>query len=335
MQRKHVTIYDIAKRAGTSPSTVGAVMNGSWKARRISEARAEEIQRLARDMGYAINLQASALRKERSRIIGMILPMHDNRYFSSISQTFEREARARGLFPVISSTLRDPAIEVEAVKTLLSYRVERIVCTGATDPDSIAEICRARGVPTYNFDLPGSLAPSVISDNYQGARELTDRLIVEVRSRDGDPRRLLFVGGRPSDHNTMQRIKGFSDAIEAASGPVEPGNVLACGYAAAKAAAAIEGYLETHDMPPGIFVNSTIALEGVMNWFGRNGLERLQQLAFGCFDWDPFAALISPNITMVRQDVPTMIEALFEIIDKDEADPGILIKIPPVIVEND
>ncbi len=63
MRRKNVTISDIAQRAGTSASTVGAVMNGSWRARRISEARATAIRAIADEMGYAPNMQASALRR--------------------------------------------------------------------------------------------------------------------------------------------------------------------------------------------------------------------------------------------------------------------------------
>lgn len=332
--RKNVTIYDIARRAGTSPSTVGSVMNGSWRSRRISEARADSIKKIADEMGYSVNLQASALRKEKSHIVGMIVPMHENRYFSSISQAFETYARERGLFPVISSTLRDPRIEEDAVRLFLDYQVERIICTGATDPDTIADICRSRGVPTINLDLPGSKAPSVISDNYAGALSMTGELIRTLNSKgtmDGD---LLFVGGRPNDHATGERVRGFLEANRQAGRPVRDKELLLCGYAAVKAEAALARYFETADrMPSGIFVNSTISLEGVMNWFRANGLDRLSTLAFGCFDWDPFAALMLPDIIMVRQDVPKIVETLFRLIDDDVSDAGVLIQIPPSIIK--
>lgn len=330
---KNVTIYDIALKAGTSPSTVGSVMNGSWRSRRISEARAEEIRKLADEMGYSVNLHASSLRKERSKIIGMIVPMHDNRYFSSISQAFEEKARERGLFPIISSTLRDPKIEEEAVRLLLNYQVEKIICTGATDPDSIYELCAPRGVQTYNLDLPGSRAPSVISDNYAGARKLTEALIRKLGPDRPSDSELVFVGGRPNDHNTKERIRGFLDAAMASNIRVTDAHVMPCGYAASKAEQAIRSYHETHaKRPVGLFVNSTISLEGILNWFQASGLEHIDDYAFGCFDWDPFAAMINSNIIMVRQDVRAMVDRLFCLIDLDQTDTATSF-IPPILLE--
>jgi LacI family fructose operon transcriptional repressor len=166
---KRTTIYDLAALSGSSASAVSAVLNGNWKKRRISQQTAEKITKLAEEHGYALNMQASVLRKERSKIIGMLVPKYDNRYFGSIAEQFEGMARERGLFPIITCTRRDPELELEAARAMLSYQVDCLIATGATDPDRIADICLAAGVPTINLDLPGSNAPSVISDNYLGA----------------------------------------------------------------------------------------------------------------------------------------------------------------------
>ena len=330
---KNVTIYDIAKRAKISPSTVGSVMNGTWKKRRISGARAIEIKKIADDMGYSMNLQASSLRKDRSRIIGMILPMHDNRYFSSISQIFEEKARARGLFPIISSTLRDPNVEEEAVRLLLNYQVERIVCTGATDPDNIAKICHNRGVQTYNLDLPGTKAPSVISDNYQGSLTLTSELINRVRAKGQAKKRIVFIGGRAIDHNTKERIRGFRDSLVSAGFEINEEDIQTCGYAAGKAEAVLDEYLKNNkQLPAGIFVNSTISLEGIIRWFNLQGFDQLNSIALGCFDWDPFAALVHPDLLMIRQNVPKMLSSIFNLIDQEETNPDILIQISPDVL---
>ena len=158
-QTKRTTIYDLAELAGTSASAVSAVLNGNWKKRRISVKLAEKITKLAEEQGYALNMQASVLRRDRSKIIGMIVPKYDNRYFASIVEQFEMLARARGLFPIITCTQRDPALEVEAARAMLSYQVDCLVATGATDPDRIVDLCAAAGVRTINLDLPGSRAP--------------------------------------------------------------------------------------------------------------------------------------------------------------------------------
>lgn len=334
LNEKKVTIYDIAKLANTSASTVGSVLNGTWKARRISRTMAEKIQKMADESGYSVNMQARALRRKRSGIIGMIVPMYDNRYFSSISQLFEQEARSRNLFPMISCTLRDPELELEAVRLMLSYRVEQIVCTGATDPDKITELCHSRGVPTFNLDLPGTSAPSVISDNYSGAFDLTTELLTVLSAKpDNGDDEIIFIGGRNSDHNTKERIRGFFDANRKFGKQPKKDNVLAWGYAADKAEEAISTIVQnTGKLPNGIFVNSTISLEGVMNWFRNNRLDDLDKIALGCFDWDPFAIFLGSHILMVRQNVPEMMRQLFKMIDDREFVPNHLVQIKPTIV---
>ncbi|HSX74146.1 MAG TPA: LacI family DNA-binding transcriptional regulator, partial [Shinella sp.] len=261
-QTKRTTIYDLAELAGTSASAVSAVLNGNWKKRRISVKLAEKITKLAEEQGYALNMQASVLRRDRSKIIGMIVPKYDNRYFASIVEQFEMLARARGLFPIITCTQRDPALEVEAARAMLSYQVDCLVATGATDPDRIVDLCAAAGVRTINLDLPGSRAPSIISDNYGGALELTRRVLVNCEREFGEKSPLLFVGGRGSDHNTMERVRGFRDAHGEAGVPVDETLVMTCGYAPEKAENAMKLLAERKNpLPRGMFVNSTISLE--------------------------------------------------------------------------
>ncbi|MBB5535930.1 substrate-binding domain-containing protein [Rhizobium giardinii] len=332
-QPKRPTIYDLAELAGTSASAVSAVLNGNWKKRRISAKLAEKITKLAEEQGYALNMQASALRRDRSRIIGMIVPKYDNRYFGSIVEQFEALARERGLFPIVTCTRRDPALELEAARAMLSYQVDCLIATGATDPDRVMDLCSAAGVRTINLDLPGSRAPSVISDNYGGALELTRRVLANCEKEYGEKTPLLFVGGRGSDHNTVERVRGFRNAHAQAGIAVDERLMLTCGYAPEKAENAMNQLAErTSNLPRGMFVNSTISLEGVMHWIRRSGHYADGMPQLGCFDWDPFVAMLGDHIEMMRQDVPKMLEAVFSIIDSGVTDPTV-VQIPP-IVEN-
>jgi LacI family fructose operon transcriptional repressor len=332
---KKTTIYDLAELAGTSASAVSAVLNGNWKKRRISSQLAERITRLAEEQGYAVNMQARLLRREKSKIIGMIVPKYDNRYFGSIVETFETMARERGLFPIITCTRRDPELEIEAARTMLSYQVEWLISTGATDPDRITDICSAAGVRSLNLDLPGSKAPSIISDNFQGARELTRRILINSERKLGSAHPLLFIGGRGSDHNTAERVRGFRTAHAEIGVPVDENHILTCGYAPEKAESSLQALAESEGrLPNGMFVNSTISLEGVMRWIKRSHHYLGRSPVIGCFDWDPFAALLADEIEMVRQDVQGMLDAVFGIIDQGSSSEA-LIEIPPVFVDGD
>jgi hypothetical protein len=101
----------------------------------------------------------------------------DNRFFSEMSRAFEGLARKRHWYPIVMSTLRDPALELETDSTLISYRIEYLVVTGATDPDSVSQACRNHGIAHVNVELPGTTAASVISDNYWDAQRFTLALI--------------------------------------------------------------------------------------------------------------------------------------------------------------
>ena len=309
---RRTTIYDLADLAGTSPSAVSSVLNGSWKKRRISQKLAEKITRIAEEQGYSVNIQASVLRREKSNIIGMLIPKYDNRYFGAIAEQFETMARARGLFPVITCTQRDPDLEIAAAKELLSYQVDCLIATGATDPDRISALCSAAGVRTINLDLPGTKAPSVISDNFAGARDLAN-LILDHQETPSAP--LLFIGGRESDHNTSERVRGFVAAHEDRGMSVDSSLILTCGYAAEKAEAALTAF--DGPVPRGLFVNSTITLEGVVRWLYSQSREARAAIRYGCFDWDPFAALLPANVGMARQDVVSMLELAFRLLDAE------------------
>ena len=328
---KKTTIYNLADLAGTSAGTVSAVINGNWKKRRISRKMAERVLKLAEEHGFALNMQARALSREKSGIIGMIVPMYDNRYFSSIAQEFEARARYTGYFPIVTCTRRDPDLEVAAARAMLGYQVERLICTGATDPDRIHDLCAAAGVPTLNLDLPGTKASSVISDNYKGALELTDSLLAVKASAQPT---VLFIGGRATDHNTSERIKGFHEACKKGGVPEADIHVLPCGYAAQKARSAYVDWAKAQKTTPDIlFVNSTISLEGLLPLLDANA-DGDPQIIVGCFDWDPFAARTNLEMRMVKQDVGSMLGALFDLFREPKGDIR-LIQIPTIVQGKD
>ena len=334
MRKRKSTIYDLAALAGVSASTVSAVLSGNWKVRRIAEATAKKVERLAAAQRYSMNRQASGLRKSRSGLIGMIIPMHDNRFFSGMSQAFERLARERHWYPIVVSTLRDPMLELETVRTLISYRIEYLVVAGATDPDSVSRVCEAHGIAHVNVDLPRTRATSVISDNYWGAQQLTTALIdrskpLRARLRN----KAYFVGGIASDYATRRRMEGFADVVTARFGHVERNQIDACGYEGELAETALRSlYRRIDGLPRALFINSTIALEGVVRFLKTRPADELARCAFGCYDWDPFASVLSFPLLMVRQNVEGLLGEAFRIIDSKSFREKRLIEIRPELL---
>ncbi|SAL77442.1 LacI family DNA-binding transcriptional regulator [Caballeronia telluris] len=314
------TIYDIAKATGSSTSAVSMVLNGTWTRYRIKEDTANRILASAQQLGYNVNMKARGLRLSRSGLAGMILPHYRNRFFAGLAETFEEQARSRGLCPIVVSTQRDPSVEMSVTETLLSQRVEVLFIAGVRDPSPLNALCLAAGVPCINVDLPGADAPSVVSDNRGGACALTEALIDKMIARGASPGELVFLGGVVDEYATDMRIAGFRDAF-AARGLRPAAEAVECfGYDASSARQAVARRYETLGrLPDGLLMNSITAFEGLVQFASRLSREDWHSAVVGCFDWDPFAAHLPFEVTMMRQDVERIISEAFALADAHEA----------------
>jgi LacI family transcriptional regulator, fructose operon transcriptional repressor len=322
------TIYDVARLSKASPSTVSAVLSGSWKSRRISEVTAQKIQTIAAEQGYSANLQARGLRQARSGMVGLILPVHDNRFFAAMSQSFEAQARIRGWCPVVVSTLRDPAEEARTVETLISYAIDSVFIAGASDPEAVGALCRAANLPHVYVDLPGRDAPSVVSDNYHGADMLT-RTILGNDTPRGRP---YFIGGVATDYATSRRIEAFSAVVIERFGTIHPDQVIACGYARVQARAEIAALCDRlGGLPDALFVNSLTVFEGVLSHLITLPPAAFEGTVLGCYDYDPFAAFLQFPLHMVRQNAAELIARAFDLMEAGVRDAR-LIEIEPELI---
>lgn len=329
---RKTTIYDVAAAANASAATVSLVLNGSWARYRIKKDTAHRITEAARRLGYHANLAARGLRLSRSGLAGMILPHYRNRFFADLAEAFEAEARCRNLCPIVVSTQRDETVELNVTRTLLAQRVEFLFIAGVPRPDPLDRLCAAAGVPCVNVDLPGSGAPSVVSDNLGGARRLTDILIEKVARRGGSPEALLYLGGVAGEYATDNRVAGFTEALRAHGITLGPDGLALCGYPPASARDALDAYVARRGrLPAGLFVNSIAAFEGAIEFASGLPASTLAGCVAGCFDWDPFAACLPLDVTMMRQDVETMMQHAFKALAPTQQEARPLVMVPTVL----
>ena len=71
--KKRVTIIDVAKAAGVSPSTVSRVLNNRSGDLPISEMTQKQVSDTARRLGYEASVFAAALRTDRTDVIGAVI----------------------------------------------------------------------------------------------------------------------------------------------------------------------------------------------------------------------------------------------------------------------
>jgi LacI family fructose operon transcriptional repressor len=326
---RKVTIYDIAVAAGASPTTVSLVLNDSWQRYRIKQETARRILDCAERLGYAVNLKARGLRLSRSGLAGMILPHYRNRFFAGLAEAFQGEARRRGLCPIVVSTHRHPGNEMKVTETLLAQQVEFLFIAGVRNPGPLNELCRGGDVRCINIDLPGSGAPSVVSDNREGARQLTEVVLEKLAARGAERTDIFFFGGVADDDATHNRVLGYKDAL-AAHGIVQgPDAIDCCGYQPSHAAQSLAGrYAKLGRLPAGLFANGVTAMEGALRFASALPASAWRSVVVGAFDWDPFAAYLPFDITMVRQNVEVMIAEGFRLLDNYSASRDMLVVVP-------
>jgi LacI family fructose operon transcriptional repressor len=305
------------------------VLNDSWQKYRIKRETAARILSCAEALGYAVNLKARGLRLSRSGFAGMILPHYRNRFFAGLAEAFEAHARRRGLCPIVVSTHRNPDNELSVTETLLAQQVEFLFFSGVHNPDPLNDLCRMANVRCINIDLPGSHAPSVVSDNRGGARELTQVVVEKMRQREADTSDIFFFGGAAADAATRNRLAGFKDALSEQGIWLGSHAIDCCGYPPKNAARSLAArYAELGRLPSGLFVNGVTALEGALRFTASLSPDELQSVVVGTFDWDPFGAHLPFDVTMVRQNVEEMISKGFDLLDEYKMDICPLVVVP-------
>ncbi|MGQ7848081.1 LacI family DNA-binding transcriptional regulator [Granulosicoccus sp. 3-233] len=329
-RKQSTTIYDIARETGSSPSTVSAALSGRWKSRRIRPETAERIISTANEMGYAINRQARGLRTARSDLIGLLIPEHDNRFFSDLAQSFTQEARKRGQCPIIIATQRDGKAETDAVQNLLSYSIDALFVAGAAHPENIHRVSEAASLPTVFLDQPCQGARSAVTDNVVGARQLTEAIFDTLPSKVPEKRNQVYlIGGDATLHASASRIASFRDVVTERLGTCRDDQIIACGYQSAPALAAMEELASRlGGLPAGLFVNSINVFESILQFLVQRPETELHKVSIGCFDYEPYGQWLRFPVHMIRQRHRQLIRTAFDLLDSGQ-DENQLVLIAP------
>ncbi len=207
-----VTIYEIAKRAGVSSSTVARVLRGDdRKSYRRSAETAERIRQIARELGYRPNLRARAFSRGRTRGIGLLYT-DDAWIFEGVNTE------------VVNSLVR--TLQVNGHHLVFCPIDEggdwqEIVLGGQIDggvvfqtlPAEVAQAVRERHLPLVLLgDNSDPSMSQVVVDDFAGAFAATKYLLGL-----GHQRVMLFVHESVKPHCSVQeRLDGYRAAMHEA-----------------------------------------------------------------------------------------------------------------------
>lgn len=164
------TIIDVAERAGVSRATASRAMGGYG---RIAEQTVEQVRKAAAELGYRPNEVARAMRRGRTKTIGLVvIADFTNAFFDRATKSIVDAAKSRGYQVLISNTDEDIEAERQAIETLVDKQVDGLIVVPSTAAvhDHLAALKKG-GKPFVLIDrrVEGIVATSITTDDFSGA----------------------------------------------------------------------------------------------------------------------------------------------------------------------
>lgn len=208
MDKKQITLKDIAKALNLSPSTVSRAMNNNPA---ISEETREQVQKYAEEHKYKLNTLALQLRTNRNNTIGVIVPEIVHFFFSSVLAGIQEEAELENYNILICHSNEDYRKEIKSVETLIDARVSGILASQSKDTnkyDHFQDIINNE-IHLVFFDriCTGINTDKVVVDDYAGAFNAVDYL-----AKTGC-KRIAFLTSSSQMPIATNRRMGYEDAL--------------------------------------------------------------------------------------------------------------------------
>jgi LacI family transcriptional regulator len=307
--RGRPTMEDVAAYAGVALKTVSRVVNGEPG---VTPGTAERVRAAIDQLGFRRNESARILRKGQTASIGLIMEDIGDPFYSALSRAVEDVAREHGHLLFTGSSDEDPARERELALAFCARRVDGLVVIPASDDHTYLLPEISAGIATVFVDRPARLieADTVLSGNTEGALNGVAHLI------RGGHRRIGFIGDAPRIYTSMQRHRGYREAMAAAGLRVDETWIAMSSPTAANVGLALRQMLAGPTPVTALFCGnnrvSVTALRELQALAGRGELSRT--LAFAGFDDFELADLLTPGITVVAQDVARLGRAAAELL---------------------
>ncbi|MDF2189797.1 LacI family DNA-binding transcriptional regulator [Paraflavitalea sp. CAU 1676] len=307
---KRVSLKDIAKLVGASPSTVSFILNGKASQMRISDELKNKVLATAKKMGYQPNQVAVSLRTGQTKILGLLVEDISNNFFASLAKTIEEEAEEFGYKVVYSSTENNSKKGVELLRMLTQRQVDGYLITPTVGMEEDIEMLARHKKPLVLMDryFPGIEAPYVQVDN-KGAVEKGMEHLVEKGYK-----KIAFITIESPMIQMRQREEAYLDAI-AKSSAQKKKLILKVNYSGGRETAIeqITDFLKKQQ-PDAVFFAT--------NYLGILGLESIRaislsipkDLAVVCFDDNDIFRLHLPGITVLQQPVEAIARTAIHIL---------------------
>lgn len=296
MKKKKTTINDIAEALNITASTVSRALQDHP---RISDATKKEVIRTAKKLNYHPNNIAAALRKGKSNLLGVMVPITDENFFASAIRGIEEVANQSGFRVLIMQSNDSTDKEKANIDAMFRAQVDGVLASIAMETTTFEHYQEIidRGIPLILFDRFSDLinTNTVALDDYQGAYKAVEHLIKQ------GCRKIVHFAGYQHVSIYGERFRGYRDALKNYDIPFNDDLFYECDLKLESGRKLAKKILSRNVLPDAIFSSSDYSAMGAMQVLKAHGIAIPGQIAIVGFSNEPFSSFVEPGLSTVEQ----------------------------------
>ena len=289
------TIYDVARAAGVSISTVSHALNGT---RYVSVATERRVQDAVERLNYRPNSLARALVRQETKSIALIVPDNVNPFYAELARGIENCGFEAGYSVLLCNTDYNLARETAYVEMLLSKRVDGAVYMSVDFADTRLNLLHNARIAVVVFDGVFEGLDAVLLDNYQGARLAMQHLLAL-----GHRRIACITGPSAVRRGSAARVRAYRETLTEAELPLDPCLEIGGDWSYQSGQAAAEALLQLDAPPTAIFACNDSMGVGVLAALHAHDAPVPEAISVVGFDNIALSAFTTPPLTTVATPI--------------------------------
>lgn len=206
-----MTLSDVARAAGVSPSTVSRALRGE---RSVDPALIERVTAMSSLLGYVPDPAARALASQRSDHVAILIPLLSNALFVDLLDAAQTTLRGAGYQTLMGVTHYDVREEEQLLREQLLHRPAGLLVTGLDHNHATRKLMDSSQVPCVHLmDLPSGDTPE--APYCVGFRQTDAGAAMTRHLLSRGYRRIAFAAAQ-LDPRVMQRLYGWRSALQEA-----------------------------------------------------------------------------------------------------------------------
>nr|WP_282124160.1 LacI family DNA-binding transcriptional regulator [Algibacter mikhailovii] len=294
--KKKITIKDIAEALGITPSAVSKALNDHP---RISKQTKIAVKDMAKKLNYQPNNLASALRKGKSNLVGVMIPRTNSNFFSLAVEKIVERLSKEGYNVIIAQSNESFERECKNIESLLLIQVDGIIASMANETTSLEhyEKIKSKGVPLIMFDR----WEDELDVDYVGIDDYKSSFLVVEHLKQQNCRRIAHIGGYKHTRIYKKRVKGFRDALKKYELPIDETLISESSLLIEDGRRIMSQLLELPDPPDAVYAAGDFAALGALQVLEEQGVQVPEDMALVGFSNETFTSLVKPSISTINQ----------------------------------